>query len=231
MVVMLAYTYLGWSGGDQGWYQDILAQPSRRTLFDWGVWLGNRYKDEANMIWLGLGDFAPPTAPKARCVLARSPTGSSRPAPASCSWRKRPPPDSIPGEVPDFGPIVDQNSFYGYGPDGIGTVYETADRAWKATPTRPAWMQEGTYEYERQLGPLQRRAVGHTSRSVLVGARGWHGRGRLRLERRLAVAEHSGVAVEPRCELLHLRLRPLRIAPLVGARAVRGRPWSHGSRA
>ena len=46
MVVMLAYGYLGVGGGDQGWYQDILAQPSRDVLYHWGVWLGNRYKNE-----------------------------------------------------------------------------------------------------------------------------------------------------------------------------------------
>ena len=62
------------------------------------------------------------------------------------------PPDGIPGEVPDFGDLVDMNSFYGYGPDGIGTSYVTADRAWRFSPTIPAWMQEGTYEYEDNTG-------------------------------------------------------------------------------
>ena len=60
MVVMLSYSYLGWSGGDMGWYQDILEQPSRQSVFEWGKWLGNRYGDDANIIWFGLGDFAPP---------------------------------------------------------------------------------------------------------------------------------------------------------------------------
>ena len=62
------------------------------------------------------------------------------------------PPDSLPSEAPDFGPLVDMNSFYGYGPNGIGAVYETADRARRVTPTMPAWMEEGTYEYENNWG-------------------------------------------------------------------------------
>jgi hypothetical protein len=62
------------------------------------------------------------------------------------------PPDEIPGEHADFGPVVDMNSFYGYGPDGIGTTYETSRRAWNAEPTKPAWMQEGTYEFENNWG-------------------------------------------------------------------------------
>jgi len=34
MVVMLAYTYLGYEGGDQGWYQDVLAQRDQQVLYD-----------------------------------------------------------------------------------------------------------------------------------------------------------------------------------------------------
>ena len=31
-------------------------------------------------------------------------------------------------------------------------MYATADRAWRISPTKPAWMQEGTYEYENNMG-------------------------------------------------------------------------------
>ena len=152
MVVMLAYTYLGYAGGDQGWYQDVLAQPSRADLFKWGVWLGNHFKDATNLIWLGLGDYAPPDgsegALRARAIAdGIKSTGAPQLFMAEASS-----PDSIPGAVPDFGAIVDQNSFYGYGPGGAGAVYETADRAWKISPAKPAWMQEGTYEYENNMG-------------------------------------------------------------------------------
>ena len=47
----------------------------------------------------------------------------------------------------------------------------TADRAWRFAPTKPAWMQEGTYEFENNVGAVQRRAVGHATRPLLVGAR------------------------------------------------------------
>ena len=29
-------------------------------LFDWGQWLGNRYRNAPNVIWFGLGDYTPP---------------------------------------------------------------------------------------------------------------------------------------------------------------------------
>jgi hypothetical protein len=148
MVVMLSYTYLGWSGADMGWYQDILAQPSEQALHDWGEWLGHRYKDEPNIIWLGLGDFAPePGSEGSRRTVAIA-EGIKAAGAQQLFMAEAAPPDTIPGEDADFGAVVDMNSFYGYGPEGIGTVYETADRAWRFSPTLPAWMQEGTYEYE-----------------------------------------------------------------------------------
>ena len=152
MVVMLAYSYLGWSGGDMGWYQDIVAQPSRQALFDWGVWLGNRFKNDGNIIWFALGDYGPPTGSegslRARAIAdgIRS-TGAVQPFMAEPS-----PPDQLPRDLPDFAPVLDMNSFYGYGREGRGAVYETADRAWRSSPTTPAWMQEGTYEYENNWG-------------------------------------------------------------------------------
>jgi Protein of unknown function (DUF4038)/Putative collagen-binding domain of a collagenase len=152
MVVMLAYTYLGWEGGDQGWYQEVLAQPSQSALFDWGRWLGNRYKDDANLIWFGLGDYSPPDGSEG-ALRVRAIADGIRAAGARQLFMAEPSnPDQIPGEVADFAAVVDQNSFYGYGPRGDGTVYETADRAWRLSPTKPAWMQEGTYEFENNTG-------------------------------------------------------------------------------
>jgi Protein of unknown function (DUF4038)/Putative collagen-binding domain of a collagenase len=155
MVVMLAYTYLGYNGGKQGWYREILAQKSSQALFDWGNWLGQRFKDKANLIWFGLGDFSPPAGSegaKRSVAIAEGirSAGATQPLMAEPSG-----PDALPGDDSDFGPLVDMNSFYGYGPGGRGTVYETADRAWRSMPVLPAWMQEGTYEYENDSGNFQ----------------------------------------------------------------------------
>jgi len=152
MVVMLAYTYLGYQGGNQGWYQDVLAQRDRQALFDWGRWLGARYRDHPNLMWFGLGDFSPPPgsegAARVRAIAdGIKAAGARQPFMAEPSG-----PDGIPSEVDAFGTIVDQNSFYGYGPSGDGEVYDTADRAYRLSPTKPAWMQEGTYESEDNTG-------------------------------------------------------------------------------
>jgi hypothetical protein len=156
MVVMLAYTYLGFDGGDQGWYREVLEQPSRRALANWGRWLGARYKDKPNIIWLGLGDFTPPHGSEG-AARARAIAQGIKAAGATQLFMAEPSsPDEIPGQVPGFGRVVELNSFYGYGPDGEGNVYETAERAWDLSPRKPAWMQEGTYEYEDNTGYFTR---------------------------------------------------------------------------
>jgi hypothetical protein len=152
MVVMLSYTYLGWSGGDMGWYQDVLAQPTRQSLFDWGKWLGERYKDDPNIIWFALGDFAPPAGSEGAKRVVEIAKGIKATGAQQLFMAEASPPDTLPVEDPDFGSVLDINSFYGYGPEGLGPVYDTAARAWRHSPATPAFMEEGTYEFENNWG-------------------------------------------------------------------------------
>ena len=152
MIVMLAYTYLGYGGEDQGWYRDVLTQPSEASLYRWGEWLGRRYKDKPNLMWFGLGDFAPPSGSDGAARTLAIASGIKSTGARQLFMAEASPTDSIPSEIPWFGSVVDQNSFYGYGPGGRGTVYETADRAFGLSPRKPAWMEEGTYEFEDNTG-------------------------------------------------------------------------------
>ena len=152
MAVMLAYTYLGYQGGHEGWYQDVLAQRNQQVLFDWGQWLGNRYRDAANVIWFGLGDYSPPAGSEGAARVRAIADGIKAAGARQLFMAEPSGPDGLPGEVPGFESIVDQNSFYGYGPTGKGEVYETADRAYRVSPPKPAWMEEGTYESENNTG-------------------------------------------------------------------------------
>jgi hypothetical protein len=152
MVVMLSYTYLGWSGGDMGWYAEILAQPNKDSLSAWGKWLGERYKNDPNVIWFGLGDFAPPAATDGAARVVEIARGIKAAGAKQLFMAEASPPDTLPVEDPDFGSLLDIDSFYGYGPDGLGAAYQTAARAWKYSPARPSFMEEGTYEYENNWG-------------------------------------------------------------------------------
>jgi hypothetical protein len=172
MVVMLAYTYLGHEGGAQGWYQEVLRQARPEGCFQWGLWLGNRYRGKGNVVWFALGDYHPPSgsvgALRVRAIIEGIKAAGAR----QLFMAEMSPPDTLPSEVPDFADRIDQNSFYGYGPRSNGLVYETADRAWSVTPPRPAWQQEGIYELDANA-PAFTGAAWETRRarfwSVLAG--------------------------------------------------------------
>jgi hypothetical protein len=151
LAVMLAYTYLGYEGGAEGWYRDVLQQPSREACYQWGLWLGNRYKAKSNVVWFALGDYQPPTGSEGSIRVRRILDGVKAAGATQLFMAEMSGPDTLPSDVPDFADAIDQNSFYGYGPRGNGRVYETADRAWAVTPPRPAWQQEGIYEFDSNL--------------------------------------------------------------------------------
>lgn len=58
MVVLLAPAYLGYNGGDEGWYVEVRrAGPARLRAY--GRFLGARYRATPNLVWVEGGD-APP---------------------------------------------------------------------------------------------------------------------------------------------------------------------------
>ena len=155
MVVMLSYTYLGYGGGagGSGWYPVLLAQPSRQACTNWGNWLGNRYKNKANIIWLALGDYTPPAGSEGEARALAIINGIKAAGATQLILAEGSSPDDVPTiDAPAFASVLDMNSFYGYGPTGHGEDYVDADRAWRVSPAKPAWVQEGGYEYENNTG-------------------------------------------------------------------------------
>ena len=58
-LVLLTPSYLGYEGGDQGWYSDM-RDSGAATLHAYGRYLGMRYRNFKNIVWMDGGDFAPP---------------------------------------------------------------------------------------------------------------------------------------------------------------------------
>jgi hypothetical protein len=56
MVVLLTPAYLGFNGGQEGWYQEMIANGTAK-LFAYGQYLGNRYKGFDNIVWVDGGDY------------------------------------------------------------------------------------------------------------------------------------------------------------------------------
>ncbi|MCP3137603.1 apiosidase-like domain-containing protein [Pyxidicoccus xibeiensis] len=61
--VLLLPAYLGINGGSEGWYQELTANGAAR-LRTYGEFLGARYKDFPNIIWVQGGDYNPPASGK-----------------------------------------------------------------------------------------------------------------------------------------------------------------------
>jgi hypothetical protein len=61
IAVVLFPAYLGYGGGDQGWYQDVVANGPQKML-GYGQYVGNYFKNFPNIIWAMGGDDAPGAA-------------------------------------------------------------------------------------------------------------------------------------------------------------------------
>lgn len=59
ILVLLAPSYLGFQGGDQGWYREMVANGPEK-LREYGRYLGRRYRTYTNILWVHGGDFDPP---------------------------------------------------------------------------------------------------------------------------------------------------------------------------
>jgi len=57
MLVLLTPAYLGYGCGSQGWCQEMKANGTTK-VYNYGVYLGNRYKNFKNLIWVNGGDVA-----------------------------------------------------------------------------------------------------------------------------------------------------------------------------
>jgi len=59
MLVLLTPAYVGYGGGQEGWYQEMVANGTTK-LFAYGQYLGNRYKNFHNIVWVQGGDYNVP---------------------------------------------------------------------------------------------------------------------------------------------------------------------------
>src|SRR5262249_25908445 len=58
-LVLLAPAYTGSKGGEDGWYREMEACGPDK-LREYGRYVGNRFKDFKNILWVHAGDFKPP---------------------------------------------------------------------------------------------------------------------------------------------------------------------------
>lgn len=61
ILVLLAPMYLGYQGGDEGWYQEVLRNGTTKCR-QYGRYLGQRYARFPNIVWVNGGDTPPMAA-------------------------------------------------------------------------------------------------------------------------------------------------------------------------
>jgi hypothetical protein len=160
-LVFLVPAYLGWRGGDDGWFQEI-QRAGVEKLGQYGRFLGSRYKTYSNIVWVVGGDFTPPQHDQWTVdVLAEGirKGGSTQLMTAHCG-----------GESPAraFGnkKWLDFNNVYSYSQNlHVHTVKEYNRR-----PVKPFILIESIYENEHASTPNHIRRQAYWS--ILTGAAG-----------------------------------------------------------
>jgi hypothetical protein len=172
MAVLFAYTVLGYNGGSEGWWSVLTNAKNTRTVcYNWGVWLGNRYKSRKNIIWLAGGDYTPPSGSEGELRAHKILEGIKSTGAAQLFAAQWSGPDTLATDVRAFADAMDVNTFYGYGPFKSGRTYETAQRAYGHRPVLPAVLFEPNYENEVVGGTGRREDVRRSQYwAVLAGA-------------------------------------------------------------
>jgi hypothetical protein len=144
MVVLLTPSYLGYSGGDEGWYQEMTALSAAKCR-SYGDFLGKRYAAKKNIIWIWGGDYTPPAGAGETCMMnIRDGIRAADPAAlASAHWA----PESTSRDEPNFTSSIDLVGVYTY-----QTILPACRAARAATPRMPVYLLETCYEHETIQG-------------------------------------------------------------------------------
>lgn len=67
LLVLLAPSYTGYGGKQEGWYQEMIKNGPAK-LHDYGRFLGERYQGFDNILWVHAGDFDPPDKDLVRAI-------------------------------------------------------------------------------------------------------------------------------------------------------------------
>ena len=158
--VLLAPIYLGYKGTDEGWIEEILKLDPEKCL-EYGRYLGRRYKDFDNIIWLMGGDRNPESALKKVNLIAFGIREFDKQHlfTAHCI------PENSPVEAYASGHWLDINDTY-----NSGIVHQKLLADFNRTPVMPFFLIESTYEGEHNASEVQIRRQAYWA--VLCGGFG-----------------------------------------------------------
>ena len=160
LYVMLDPSYMGFGGGDEGFYQDMVsAGPTK--MRQWGEYVGNRYKDFTNIIWVEGGDFSPPASGKE--LVNQVALGIEEFS--SCIQTAHQQREDSAEDIWGSYPWLDLNNTY-----TSELTYPNSLNDFNRTPITPTFLIEDIYENEHGLSQLLGRASKYWN--VLSGSTG-----------------------------------------------------------
>jgi hypothetical protein len=159
MTVLLFPMYLGYADTDEGWYEEAQRNGTWKTRL-FGRWVGARYQDFANLVWMLGGDRAAGNAREEVRALAQG----LREGGATQLFGAHPQPEGITLDEYGFAGL-DFRTTYTY-----GIVHRELARDYHAAPAMPNLLIESTYEGEHNATSRQIRRQAYWA--LLGGATG-----------------------------------------------------------
>lgn len=149
MLVLFGALYLGYDhGGSDGWLRALDNPANTQAVsFGFGQFLGNRYRNAANVIWYVGGDNSLLAAGSESEARALKVLQGVQAAGATQPWTAHWIHDYLSTEAAAFAPSFDLQHVYTHGPyPTLGPTYPLARLAYQQVPARPAFLLETTYE-------------------------------------------------------------------------------------
>jgi len=167
ILVLLTASYLGWKGGNQGWYQAMVANGPDR-LRQYGEYLGRRYRDFPNIMWVHGGDYNAPRKDLVRAIAEGITKVDPRVLHTAHTQSGVAAIDYWHGE-----PWLRVNTIYSYKLNSTSKPIAAAALEQYAHPDRlPFFLIETAYEYNRGAEATEQRLRTQAYQAVLSGAAG-----------------------------------------------------------
>jgi uncharacterized protein DUF4038/collagenase-like protein with putative collagen-binding domain len=147
IAVLLTPSYLGYNGGDEGWFVEMSASSAAKCR-GYGDFVGRRYASRTNIIWVWGGDYTPPSGSAGETCMMNVRDGIRAAAPnalATGHWA----PESTSRSEPMFTSSIDLVGVYTY--QQILPACRAA-RTDTRFPRMPTYLFETCYEHETIQG-------------------------------------------------------------------------------
>jgi Protein of unknown function (DUF4038)/Putative collagen-binding domain of a collagenase len=158
-LVLLTPSYVGYDGGADGWYRAMVANGPER-LRQYGEYLGRRYRDFANIVWVHAGDYNPPDKDLVRAIVEGIQRFDSRALHTAHGA-----PETAAIEYWQAEPWLQVNNVYTY-----GSVHAPALAQYARPERMPFFLIESAYENEHETTEQRLRTQAY--QAVLSGAAG-----------------------------------------------------------